>query len=81
MKILNQCGIKSEYNNGNLTIYNGEFSGGVYNGYNDHRMVMTLAIMGTMCGNLEIIGAEAVNKSYPSFFEDFKALGGKYWIK
>ena len=24
-----------------------------------------------------IIGAEAVNKSYPKFFEDFKALGGR----
>lgn len=81
IQTLNQCGIKSEHNNGNLTIYCGDFKGGVYNGYNDHRIVMTLAIMGTLCGNLEIVGAEAVNKSYPTFFEDFKALGGKYWIK
>jgi 3-phosphoshikimate 1-carboxyvinyltransferase len=28
-------------------------------------------------GESEITGAEAVNKSYPEFFEDLKKLGGK----
>ena len=27
-----------------------------------------------------IRGAEAVNKSYPRFFEDYKSLGGKFEI-
>ena len=43
-------------------------------GHNDHRLVMALAFLLTLTGG-EIIGAEAVNKSYPSFFEDLKALG------
>ncbi len=81
MQTLEKSGIKSEYNNGNLTVYSGTFKSGIYDGYNDHRIVMTLAIMGTTCGGIEIVGAEAVNKSYPNFFEDFSALGGKYWIK
>ena len=43
-------------------------------GHNDHRIVMSLAILLTLTGG-EIIGAEAVNKSYPSFFEDLRTLG------
>ena len=42
--------------------------------HNDHRIVMALAILLTLTGG-EIEGAEAINKSYPSFFEDLKALG------
>ena len=43
-------------------------------GHNDHRIVMSLAFLLTLTGG-EIIGAEAVNKSYPSFFEDLMTLG------
>ncbi|MBQ2794059.1 MAG: 3-phosphoshikimate 1-carboxyvinyltransferase [Clostridia bacterium] len=43
-------------------------------GHNDHRIVMSLAILLTVVGG-EIIGAEAVKKSYPDFFEDLSALG------
>ena len=43
-------------------------------GHNDHRIVMSLAILLTLTGG-EIIGAEAINKSYPSFFEDLRTLG------
>ena len=43
-------------------------------GHNDHRIVMSLAILLTITGG-EIIGAEAVKKSYPAFFDDLAALG------
>ncbi len=53
------------------------FAGGCVNGENDHRIVMTAAIASCICKNPVIInGADAVKKSYPSFFEDFVALGG-----
>lgn len=53
--------------------------GGTVNGYNDHRIVMSMAIASLICKNPVIInGAEAVNKSYPDFFADFKKLGGKF---
>lgn len=42
-------------------------------GKNDHRIVMALSVMLTCFGGT-ICGAEAVNKSYPSFFEDLKKL-------
>lgn len=43
-------------------------------GHNDHRIVMALSVLLTLTGG-EINGAEAINKSYPSFFEDIKSLG------
>lgn len=43
-------------------------------GHNDHRIVMSLAILLTLVGG-EIDGAEAISKSYPGFFDDLRALG------
>ena len=38
---------------------------------------MMAAVAATRCtGAVEIHGAEAVNKSYPLFFEHYRALGG-----
>lgn len=46
----------------------------VLNGHNDHRIVMALSVLLTLTGG-EITGAEAVCKSYPSFFDDLRRLG------
>ena len=44
----------------------------------DHRIAMAGAIAATVCSDPVILnGAEAVNKSYPRFFEDYQSLGGK----
>lgn len=46
-------------------------------GWNDHRIVMAASIAATVCEKpIEITGYEAVQKSYPDFFEDFAQLGG-----
>ncbi len=51
--------------------------GGTVDGANDHRIVMAAAIAATRCtGPVTIMGAEAVNKSYPNFWEEYKRLGG-----
>ncbi|MGN1194187.1 MAG: 3-phosphoshikimate 1-carboxyvinyltransferase [Acutalibacteraceae bacterium] len=42
-------------------------------GHNDHRVVMSLAVLGSVYG-AEIDGSEAVNKSFPGFFEAIKGL-------
>lgn len=43
----------------------------------DHRMVMAAAVLAGLCdGPVTVRGCEAVNKSYPDFFSDYKALGG-----
>lgn len=45
--------------------------------YNDHRIAMMLAIATTICKQPVIIdNKECVQKSYPSFWEDYVKLGG-----
>lgn len=62
-----------------LIVQGGGLTGGVVNGENDHRIVMAAAIAGVHCKKpVTILGAEAVRKSYPAFFEDLKKLGGRY---
>ena len=54
-------------------------SGGVCDSYNDHRIAMSLAIASQRCTEpLTITNAECVAKSYPTFFEDFRSLGGEF---
>ena len=46
--------------------------------FNDHRIVMMASIGALLCdGPVEIISSQAVRKSYPGFFEDYKSLGGR----
>ena len=53
-------------------------SGGTVDSCNDHRIAMSAAVASIVCeGEVRILKAEAVRKSYPGFFEDFKKLGGK----
>ncbi|MBQ4640072.1 MAG: 3-phosphoshikimate 1-carboxyvinyltransferase [Clostridia bacterium] len=62
-----------------LIIHGGlPFKGGKVDGCNDHRIVMAAALAATLAREpVTISGAEAINKSYPRFFEDFALLGGK----
>lgn len=43
-------------------------------GHNDHRVVMSLSVICSVFGG-EIVGADAVNKSYPDFFNHLRQLG------
>ncbi len=45
-------------------------------GHNDHRVVMSLSVLSSLYG-AEIEGAEAVNKSFPDFFERLESIGLK----
>ena len=52
------------------------FMGGEILSFGDHRIVMSAAIASVRSTrNVTIYGAEAVAKSYPSFFEDMATLG------
>lgn len=43
-------------------------------GHNDHRIVMSLAVLLTLTGG-DIEGAEAISKSFPNFFKGLESLG------
>lgn len=54
-------------------------AGGLVSSFNDHRIVMAMAIASCCCqGEIIIDGAEAINKSYPTFFDDLTILGGRH---
>lgn len=59
----------------------GSFAPGDVDGAGDHRIVMAAAVAAANCSGPVIIrGAEAVNKSYPSFWDDFTELGGEFHV-
>ena len=59
----------------------GTLPGGCVDSAGDHRIVMAAAIAAAYCrGETMIVGAEAANKSYPTFFEDYQKLGGIYRV-
>ncbi len=75
---LNNIGCVNAETDDGLVVWTGEplYGGEVFSFY-DHRIVMSMAVASCAAeGDITIRNAEAVEKSYPSFFEDFKALGG-----
>jgi 3-phosphoshikimate 1-carboxyvinyltransferase len=76
---LNRIGGKVTPTNDGLIIEPIEhFTGGTVDGFGDHRIVMAAAIASTRAtSDITIIGANAIEKSYPNFFRDFENLGGK----
>ena len=75
---LNAMGIETEEKPDGMVIYGGTPKGATLDGANDHRIVMAFSVAAAFAkGESVITGAEAVNKSYPEFFEDFKKIGGK----
>jgi len=78
---LNKLGARVEENRDGLVIHGVEhFTGAGVDGWNDHRIVMALAIASSRStGPVEISGFEAVSKSYPEFWQDFRLLGGRIY--
>ena len=53
-------------------------NGASLEGYNDHRILMAFSVMASCAeGVTSITEAQSINKTYPSFFEDYNFLGGK----
>jgi 3-phosphoshikimate 1-carboxyvinyltransferase len=77
--MLSAMGIHAEADDNTLTVHPGAFTGATIHSENDHRIAMSAAIAATAAeGPVTIIGAECVAKSYPKFWEVYKALGGNY---
>lgn len=62
-----------------LTVWGTGLEGGTVHSHNDHRIAMATAMAATVCKSpVTILRAEAVNKSYPRFWEEYHRLGGNY---
>ena len=56
-------------------------TGGIVDGCHDHRIVMATAIAALRCSaEVTVTGAEAIDKSYPNFFKDYRTLGGEVHV-
>lgn len=65
---LNSCGIETiEYNDG-YEIVGGELKSATINSYGDHRIAMSFAIGGVLCG-MNIEDTACIDTSFPNFFE------------
>ncbi|MBE6985329.1 MAG: 3-phosphoshikimate 1-carboxyvinyltransferase [Ruminococcaceae bacterium] len=72
---LNRLGGKVEVTSDGLIIEGAPLCGGTVNSQNDHRIAMMSAIASTVSrGSIVLEGAEAVKKSYPRFWDDFRKL-------
>jgi 3-phosphoshikimate 1-carboxyvinyltransferase len=61
-----------------LVVEGSSLVGGAVDVCNDHRLVMAASLAATRCSApVTFEGAEAIEKSYPSFFEDYRMLGGE----
>ncbi len=79
---LNALKIKAKLVENSIEIYGGSKSSGTISGDDDHRTVMSAVVASTNVDNgVTILGAEAIEKSYPNFLQDFKAIGGSYVVK
>lgn len=59
----------------------GRVCGAELRGYNDHRIVMAFSVAGLFAdGETVIDEADSINKTYPSFFDDFNKLGGNAYV-
>ena len=71
-------GGKITFDENNITVTGTPLTGGITRSANDHRIAMSSAVASIAAkGDVEIHGAEAVEKSYPDFYEKFTMLGGK----
>jgi len=79
-ELLSTLGADIKETNDGLVICGKEaLNGGVVSASRDHRIAMTAAIASAVATDkITVQGFEAVNKSYPGFLDDFKALGGKF---
>ena len=73
--MIEALGGRAESTENTLTVYGTGYTGGTVDAQNDHRIAMSAAIAATVCTQpVTVIGAEAVKKSYPKFWDEYKRL-------
>lgn len=76
---LKAFGCQCETDNNKMVIHPCSFRGCTIHSFGDHRIVMAAAIAATVAdGVVTIQDAQCVQKSYPGFWETYRALGGNY---
>jgi 3-phosphoshikimate 1-carboxyvinyltransferase len=77
--LLEKLGAKATATENTLTVHPATYHSCTVDSFGDHRIAMAAAIAATVAtGPITLLGAECVCKSYPSFWEEFRKLGGNY---
>ncbi len=77
--MLTALGVQAEADTDTLTVHPGQFHGCTIQSEKDHRIAMSAAIAATVAdGPVTILDAQCVSKSYPTFWDVYKHLGGNY---
>jgi len=71
---LRRCGVSVEERPDGLTIHPAPLRPAVFETYNDHRLAMSLALLGLRAPGMVIIDPACVGKTYPEFFADLERL-------
>lgn len=74
---LRKLGADIEIGPDSLIVRGGDLSPARVSSCNDHRIAMSLAVIGLRIGGVVIEGAGAAAKSYPGFVRDMRGLGAK----
>lgn len=76
-RTLNALGGQVEQLEDGLVITGGHpLTGGIVDAAGDHRIVMAAAVASVLCqGPVTVTGAQAVDKSYPAFWDHLEAMG------
>lgn len=79
VQMLTSFGIQAVAADNTLRVFPGKFHGATIDSVNDHRIAMSAAIAATVAdGSVIIQNAHCVDKSYPTFWEEYSRLGGQY---
>ena len=74
-KYILRQGVTYQLNGNEMHIKGGKIKGGIIDSHNDHRIAMMGAIASlTASSPISIKNPEAINKSYPTFYNDYTTL-------
>lgn len=77
---LENMGVKVTEERDKMTVAGSKLRGAVIDSKNDHRIAMAFSVLGSLVGDTTIDGAECVNKTFPSFWDILRSIGGKLKI-
>jgi 3-phosphoshikimate 1-carboxyvinyltransferase len=76
---LSRLGVRLEETPDGAIIHGGRIRAGQVDSHGDHRIAMSLAVLGLVAeGPVEIANAEWIRTSYPGFLDDLNALGAEF---
>ncbi len=80
-QLLSKLGASVQEESDGLLIHGSALNGGTVDSFNDHRIAMSAAIASLCCKEPVLIeNPTCVNKSYPTFYDEFSHLGGNVHV-